>query len=426
MTESARPTTPDTTAPQKPAALKPDAAAPSKPPAPKPAPPQPAPPAPHFEFDDVVPARLRLRHVVLIAAFLVIVAIPSALAAWVSWNFAGSLRQVTASVTVQAQSLGVLGGGSRSTALRSALSSGGGAEEAAILRQMIQSEDFFRTIRDRIDLVAIWPDDLVVPYLPARYRADAPVEQGYAFWRNMVSVNLGSRDRIIRITVTAPEQDAADRLLQTIRLEAERRLNLTRTATLTAALDEAERRVADLRRQDAADREALKQFRLQNLAIDPQLLIGLNSRFRDFLRSMQATEEVLIAQTEATLGPGGRLAQRSSDRIRAVGTYLNDPAASADYLASADEITTMIAGYQPLMTEVTLSGMSLRMAEQSIIHYKRELESSKVFLTSVTGGTAATVRSFPQFWPTLLIVTIGGFTLWSVLFLTFYAIRDRK
>lgn len=73
-----------------------------------------------------------------------------------------------------------------------------------------------------------------------------------------------------------------------------------------------------------------------------------------------------------------------------------------------------------------LSGIALRMAELSIIHYNRELESNKVFLTSVTGGNSATIRVFPQFGPTLIVVMIGCFIVWCMVLLTFYAIRDRK
>lgn len=383
------------------------------------------PSATHYSFSDVGPATLRPRHLFLIAAFVLIVVIPTCISAYISWNFAGTMRQVTASVTVQQQSLGVLGKRSRSAALRSAFT-GSGAEETAIVRQLVNSEDFYRAIRDQVDLSQIWPPDRVVPYLPARFDPAAPVERGHEYWLNMVSVNLGSRDNIIRLTVTAFDQQSAERLLVAIRAEAERRLNLARTATLVAARTEAEKRLEYLRVQNAADRQALKDFRLQSRTIDPRLLAAMNAEFMTFLRGMRATEEIVIAEAEASVGQSRGLTRRPADRMAAIDTYINDPEVVRGSLATAAEITQMIEGYQPLLTAAELSGMALRLAELSIIHYNRELESNKVFLTSVTGGNSATIRVFPQFGPTLIVVFIGSLIIWCMVLLTFYAIRDRK
>lgn len=380
---------------------------------------------PHYDFNEVGPAGLRPRHMFLIVAFVIIVIIPTCISAWISWNFAGTLRQVTASVTVQEQSLGVLGTRSRSAALRSAVT-GAGAEETAIVRQLVNSEDFYRAIRDQVNLSEIWPEDRIAPYLPARYDPDAPVETGHRYWLNMVSVNLGSRDNIIRVTVTAFDQQSAERLLLAIRNEAERRLNLTRTATLVAARGEAEKRLAELRVQNAADRQALKDFRLDSRTIDPKLLVIMNAEFKSFLQNMRANEEIMVAEAEASVGRSGGLTRRPEDRLAAIDVYLNDPDATKGGIATAQEIARLIDDYQPLLTATELSGMALRLAELSIIHYNRELESNKVFLTSVTGGNSAAIRVFPQFGPTLIVVLIGTFILWCMVLLTFYAIRDRK
>ncbi len=382
-------------------------------------------PEPHYDFNEVGPAGLRPRHLFLIAAFVVIVVIPTCISAWISWNFAGTLRQVTASVTVQEQSLGVLGSTSRSAKLRSAFT-GAGAEETAIVRQLVNSEDFYRAIRDEVDLSQIWPEDRIVPYLPTRFDADAPVEQGHKYWLNMVSVNLGSRDHIIRITVTAFDQQSAEKLVDAIRTEAERRLNLTRTATLVAARSEAEKRVTELRVQNAAERQALQDFRLDSRTVDPKLLAIMNAEFKTFLRGMRANEEITIAAAEDSVDRSRGLTRRPEDRMTAIEAYLNDPEASKGAIISAAEITRMMDAYQPLLTATELSGMALRLAELSIIHYNRELESNKVFLTSVTGGNSAAIRVFPQFGPTLIVVMIGTFIVWCMVLLTFYAIRDRK
>lgn len=386
----------------------------------------PAAPDVSFDYNDVGPARLRPRHAFLILAFIIIVVVPVGLSAWLSWSFAGTLRQVTASVTVQEQSLGVLGeSSSGSDALRTAVT-GSGAEETAIVRQLVNSRDFYRTLRDELDLTEIWPHDGVVPFLPPRYDENAEVEDGHAYWLNMVSVNLGSRDNIIRITVTAFDQESAERLLRAIQAEAERRLNLARTATLTAARAEAEARVEELREKNDQNRQALLEFRLRSESIDPSLLGALNAEFRNVLRSMQANEEIAVAEASASVSQVETLTRRSEDRIAALQYYLDNPESSQGRVVTPSEATELIAEYQPLITEAEISGLSLRVAELSILHYNRELESNKVFLTSVTGGNSSTIQIFPQFGPTLIVVFIGTFTVWCLVLLTFYAIRDRK
>lgn len=382
-------------------------------------------PEPHYDFNEVVPAGLRPRHFFLIGTFLLIVVIPAVIAAWISWSFAGTLRQVTASVTVQEQSLGVLGNSTGGDTLRSAFS-GSGAEETAIVRQLVNSQDFYRTIREQVNLAEIWPEDRVVPYLPTHFDPDATVEDGHRFWLNMVSVNLGSRDNIIRVTVTAFDQQSAERLLLAIRNEAERRLNLARAATLAAARNEAEARLEELKVQNAEDRQALMDFRLASRTIDPKLLAAMNTELRNNLRQMRTNEEIMIAEAEASVGQGGVLTRRPEDRIAAIEAYMNDAEANEGSISTTSEIAQLMDAYQPLLLEAELSGTALRSAELSIIYYNRELESNKVFLTSVTGGNSAAIRLFPQFGPTLLVVLVSTFIIWCMVLLIFYAIRDRK
>lgn len=377
---------------------------------------------PQFDLADVSPARLRFRHYILIASFVLIVVIPTAVSGWLSWNFSGILRQVTASYTVQEHSLGASGG---AISVRSAFS-GGGAEETAIVRQLVYSEDFYRVIRDQVDLTAIWPQERLVPHLPPRYNGTGPTEEGHRFWQNMVTVNLGSRDQIIRITVSAFDQQSAETLLEVIRTEAERRLNIARTAILTAAKSEAEMRVKQLRAQNDIDRRALTDFRLKNQAIDPTILAGLNISFKNNLRSIQANEEISIAEATASVARRGELIRRSEDRITAIDAYLSNPDATKGRIITTDEAAKLIEEYEPLRLKAEISGISLRAAELSILYYEREMESNKVFLSSVTGGSKATIKVFPQFGPTLLAVLVSCFVMWSAVLLIFYAVRDRK
>ncbi|MBA4492186.1 hypothetical protein [Paracoccus sp. S1E-3] len=386
----------------------------------------PMPETPQYDIRDVGLARLRKRHYVLIGAFVVMVIIPTLMAAFLSWNFAGSLRKVTASVTVQEHSLGSFGDGESASSKLQTAFKGSGGEETAIVRQLVLSEDFYRTIRDQIDLSRIWPEDRLVPYLPTHYDPNASSEVGHDFWRNMVAVHLGSRDQIIRVSVTAFDQQSAEEVLRAIRVEAERRLNLARTATLRAAITEAERRVEELRVKSDEDRKRLTEFRLQNRTVDPVMLLGLDTEFKTFLRSMQASEEIRLAEIEGAVASEQELTRAAADRLAAIRAFLNDPTRRQGKLATRDEITDLIATYQPLLTEAELSGLSLRMAELSILRYNQELESTKVFLSSVTGGSMASIELFPQFWPTLLIVAMGSLVLWIILLLTFYGIRDRK
>ena len=386
----------------------------------------PTPEAHSYDIRDVGLARLRKRHFMLIGAFVVMVIIPTLLAAVLSWNFAGSLRKGTASVTVQGHSLGSFGGDESTSAKLQSAFKGSGGEETAIVRQLVLSEDFYRTIRGQIDLSRIWPEDRLVPYLPTHYDPDGSAEEGHEFWRNMVAVHLGSRDQIIRLSVTAFDQQSAEELLRAIRVEAERRLNIARTATLKVAVTEAERRVGELRVKSDEDRRKLTEFRLNNRTVDPAVLLGLDAEYRTFLREMKASEEIRLAEIDGAVSREQELTRAANDRLVAIEAFLNDPMRRHGRVPTPDEITDLIAIYQPLLTEAQMSGLALRMAELSILRYNQELESTKVFLSSVTGGQMASIELFPQFWPTLLIVAMGSLVLWIILLLTFYGIRDRK
>lgn len=379
-----------------------------------------------YAIPDVARSRLRLRHYVLLGAFAVMVIVPMLVAVGVSLRFSGTLRQVTTSVTVQEHSVSSFSDGAGpGAALRSAFKSSGG-EETSIVRQLIQSEDFFRTISDQLDLADIWPADLLVPYLPYRFDPTASVEQRHRFWRNMVVVHIGSRDAIIRLTVTAGEQGRAETLLSAIRAEAERRINLARTATLKSALADATARVAQMRARYNADRDRLLAFRLESKTIDPALLAVLNATFTADLRGLLAAERIRLGEISASVESRDELSRISRGRIDAMTRFLESGSGPETGVTSADEITAMIAQYEPLLGAAEASRISLRAAEVSVINFTRELESNKAFLASVTGGSMSSVKVFPQFWPTLLIVSICGFLAWVIVVIVFYAVRDRK
>lgn len=378
-----------------------------------------------YEIPEVRPAFLRFRHYMLIFSFVLVVIVPVLLAGWLSWSFSGTLRQVTASVTVQEHSLGSFASPGSGISLQSAFK-GGGSEETAIVRELVHSEDFYRTVAGQMDLSAIWPPDRPVPYWPPYYDPEGPAETGHSFWKNMVNVHIGSRDQIIRISVIAFDQDTAQRVLNAIRVEAERRLNTARAATLRIALEEAKQRVEELRVQYAEDSSKLLNFRVQNNTIDPEIMVSLNIAFSDFLRKMLADEEINIAATTASIAQGGELTRVSESRVAAISEYLSNIDTAPGQVITADEITALMAEYQPLLMDAEISHTSLRMAELSQMRFTQDLESNKVFLSSVTGGSMAAIEVFPQFLPTLLIVIAGSLVIWAILLIIVYAIRDRK
>ncbi|WBU63236.1 hypothetical protein PAE61_12820 [Paracoccus aerodenitrificans] len=369
------------------------------------------------------PMVLRMRHRVVIAGFILIVCLPVICAAVMSWRFAGTLQKVSISLTLQEQALGAFGDLDTGSALKAAFS-GARAEEASIIRQLVQSEDFYRSVRDRVDLARIWPRSRIVPFLPLRYET-APVEKGFEFWRKMVRVHVGSRDGIIRLSVTGFRQEDAAMLLSAIRDEGEQRLNVARAVILSEALRNAQQRVRVLRAQYVKDSDRLRNFRLQSATIDPMLLARLNARFDNALRSMLATEEIRLAGS-----PLARASQsapmRGEDRLSAITAQIEDAAEGSGRIIAPSDLALLIAAYQPVLTRAEMSGMSLRIAELSLLGLARQYESNRVFLTSVTGGAAISVESFPRFLPTVLIVSVSCIVLWAMLLIAFYAIRDRR
>ena len=105
-------------------------------------------------------------------------------------------------------------------------------------------------------------------------------------------------------------------------VDATIRLNVARSATLKAAITEATKRVEEMRVKSDDDRRRLMEFRLQNRTIDPVVLVGLNVEFTKFLRSMQASEEIRLAEIEASVTSEHELTRGAEDRLSAIRAYL--------------------------------------------------------------------------------------------------------
>jgi capsular polysaccharide transport system permease protein len=369
-------------------------------------------------------ARLRGRHLGAALAFLLVVVVPVAGAAWYLWGVAHDQYASHLAFSVRrdeapqpAELLGGIAG----------LAASGGASDAAILHDYIRSQPLVQRIDARLDLRALYaaPDDPVFGLAP-----DAGIEAVADHWRRMVRASHDGATGLIEVQVQAfrPE-DARDIALAILdessdminRLSAVARADATRHAA--DDLERAETRLAEAR-------QALMRFRAANRIVDPES----DMRART---AILATLEAELAQTgieldllaETTREGDPRIAQ-AQRRTRALEVRI---AAERDRFGGGAPGSGGDGAFARLMGEFEGLSVDVEFAERAYLAARArydaaasQAERQSRYLAAHVGPTLAETPEYPRRMVLLAMLAAGLTLAWAIVVLFGYGIRDRR
>lgn len=387
-----------------------------------------------FRFIDVPRARLKLRHRVMAAGFVLMVLMPALLMLAHVTLLSDQAYEIRNSVILQSERhKSVLGGGK----LTLSGLSGQDATDRAITRELIASRDFMEAVDARVPLAQIWPQDKRYALSLRPYRASDPVEDRLKFWRRMVWMHVGTRDEILRIYVRAFSEQDGKRLLEAVITTIEDKMrvltqdmSLHRVATLEQQMQLAQQHV------DKSLRD-LDQWRKDNRMLDPEALAKVETEIAQKLRMKHIEAALRLSQSVRAAGDDSLLAQRarvradSLERATAEGrgtlSVLPDQHGDSRGAAGGTTVTaTQLEEYTQLRFDQELAQKRLMAARAAWETERNSTIGDNLYAATYSGRSALSAQRVPGLAGLLLAVAGSGFLLWFAAVFIFYAIRDRK
>lgn len=383
--------------------------------------PEPASPPPRVTHNVAGAARFRPRHRALLLSFVLAVVLPALLTAGYLFLVAQDQYASRLGFSVQREdggaSIDLLGGLSQIATAST--------PDPVILYKYIVSRDMIRAIESRIDVQRAFtrPGDPIFSMSP-----DAPVERREDHWRDMVRVFLDTGSGLIEVEVRAYTPEDAKAIAEAIQEESASLLNkLSDTAKADAtrfARDELDTATERLRRAQAA----MTAFRSRTQIVDPATDFAGRMSLLHSLLAQQANAliERDILRTSSGLAADPRLDQLDR-RIEVISNRIETERAR---IAASDDGSQ---GYADLVAEYEGLRLESEFAERAYVAARAGLDAAIAsaqrksrYLAVYMPATLAETAQYPRRWTLSLLVAGLLFTGWSILALSYYAVRDRR
>ncbi len=368
-------------------------------------------------------ARVRVRHLGIMALAFLMIVLPGVASAVYLWKFAEDQYVSTAGFAIRTESaaspldfLGAFGGGSTTT-----------SKDMDILNNFVTSQQLVEKLDRELNLRAIYSKPANDPWFA--FDTSGTIEDLVDYWSRMVVVDYDNTTGLMKLNVYAFAPDDARRVAAAVLAESSDMINKLAsvarddtTKYAKTALDQAEQRLQDAR-------VALTAFRMQNNIVDPSLDLGSQSAVVQSL-----TQELVNSQIQLqVLKDGGAAdsdprvvnAQRRVDIIQA---KINDEQSKVKAANGTDQkgYAELVSSYERLKIDQDFAEKAYLTALATYDAAVSEATHKQVYLATYEEPTLAQAATAPQRWLILAAIVLIGFFAWSIVTLVYYALRDRR
>lgn len=402
------------------------AVAPAQPPRPVPA----TPPRPVPKQAQALPpvrptagtARIKTRHKVLAASFLIAVVLPIAVSAWYLFARAADQYASYMGFTVRSEtgptSSELLGG---LTSLVGSSSSTG--SDTDILYKFIQSHDLVQRIDDKLDLRAIWSKPANDPVFA--YTGNESLEDLLSEWERKVRVYYDQG--MIDLRVLAFDPRDAQAIAQAVYEEGTVLVNeLNDIARADALRYSREELDASLERLRTA-RQAMTEFRNRHQLVDPTADVAGQVTVVSTLQAQLAEQLVALGLLQANAQDDDPRIAQTQLRVDVIREQIAaERQKFGSETATGEALSEVVGQFESLMVDREFAEQSYVAALAAHETARAEAMRQSRYLAAYVKPTLAQDSEFPQ--RMTLLPTMGGFLLlvWVVGVLTFYSLRDRR
>jgi capsular polysaccharide transport system permease protein len=372
------------------------------------------------------PVRAAPRHRVLMFSFFLFVLGPVFAASGYLYKNAADQYASTLGFTVRSEDVSspvdLLGGYGGSIG-------GSGSRDSDILYEFIGSQELVARLDARLDLKALYgrhaQTDPVLAFGP-----EGTIEDLVDYWQRMVRISYDSTAGLMELRVLAFDPAEATAIAEAIYEESSLMINelsaIARNDATRYAKQDLDAAILRLK----AAREAMTSFRVQNQIVDPKADIqgqmGLLNTLQAQLAEALINQDLLDGASSRRDDP--RLAQaqrridvieaRIADERRKFGVGSADPAET--------NYATKMAEFERLSVDTQFAERAYTIALANFDAAMAEANRKSRYLAAYIKPTKAEKSAYPQRGLFVGLIGLFAFLIWSILALSFYAIRDRR
>lgn len=367
-------------------------------------------------------ARMRSRHYGVVVLFALMVVLPTLSYSWYLWTRATDQYESTlgfGSRTEEAAStfafLGALTGSSQS-----------GSKDMDILFQFVVSQELVAKIDAELDLRSMWSRPTGDPLLA--FNKAGTIEDLVDYWRRMVKVNYDNATGLMSLSIFAFSPEDAKAIGEAVLRESTAIVNqLSKTAQddLTRyskqMLDETQAKLADARL-------AVLDYQIRNNIVDPQNLVTsqvtvVGSLNKD-LADAQVELDLLTGSVPAS-DPRVAILRRKIEVIENRIT-VESAKVGASPGEGAPGVATLMAEFGKLQVEQDFAQQAYLSAMAAHDQAMADAQKKTRYLATYLAPTLAQASSAPNRPLQAAVTALAGFLAWSIMVLTYYALRDRR
>lgn len=376
---------------------------------------------------------LKIRHLIMIAGFIALVAIPSTLASLYLAFVAQDQYHSSASFAVRSISSSVgasdiLGVFSQSTATST-------VADSYILIDYLLSERMLEDVDAKFDL-----DSVYAPRGGDYYfglAAGEPIEDKVNYWRQMVTINFDHTSGILQLQVKAFDPKKAQEIANYILAKSEQLINelSDKAHDETLRLAREEIGIAEKRLTDA--RMALREFRDVSQDVDPvegaklavQLVAGMERELAKLNADLEVARSQMAEDTPRIRVIKTQIAALES-RIEAEKQRLGSGMAGTKTARTTQDLTgSDVSGrlqlYEKLELEREFGERAYAAALASLEKARMDATSKQRYLAVFIQPTLSQMAQYPSRLLSAFLVLLGGLFVWGMGTLIYYNIRDR-
>lgn len=375
------------------------------------------------------PARLQLRHILLIASFGLCVLFPAAVIGVYLWGWAAPQYASTVGFSVRREE----GGSAIDRLAGLSAFSASSSSDTDILFRFLQSQSLVTDLDAQLDLRAIWSRPENDPWFS--FRGDS-VEDLLDHWNRMVQVAYDRSSGMIEVRVLTFDPDDSTRIAAALLDESARMIN-----ELSAIAREDAIRFARIDLDEAIERlktarEAVALFRNRHQLVDPRIDLQNQGGLLGSLQAQLSSaliEYDLLRDTVRASDPRAIQAQRRIEAIEAridaerskIG-LIGAGSATAFDEADSNVFAALVGEFERLTVDQEFAERTYLAALTTYGAALAEARRQSRYLAAHAQPTRAETSRFPQRGQIFGLVTLFLFLAWSIAALTAYALKDRR
>jgi len=369
------------------------------------------------------PARTKMRHIVILLSFLVMVVLPGAGTSWYLWQRAADQYASTVAFSVRREEVNsasdILGG------LRAL--SGSSSSDTDILYEFLQSQKLVYEMNKDVDLVGAWSKPENDPFFS--YDPGGSIEDLVDYWDRMVKIYYDSGAGLIEVRVLAFEAADATKIAQAILSKSSDMINelsaIAREDALGYARDELAAAVERLK----LAREALTRFRNKHQLVDPSvdiqtqagLLGNLQGQLAESLIEVDILNETTLAN-DPRLNQARRRVEVIENRIAAERRKLG----IGSQIGAGEVFADLVGEYERLVVDREFAERTYTSALAAFDSTQAETRRKSRYLAAYVLPTTAETSRYPERFLLLALISLFTLLAWSITVLVAYSLKDRR